>query len=81
MEKVDIFEVLFCVKELRTEIVPTENQIVVTPTTSTWNDFGYRIKAHFTVNVRGFDPYEGDLFIGFFESDFEQKLLNVFGDN
>lgn len=76
MEKVDIFEVLFCVKELRTEIVPTENQIVVTPTTSTWNDFGYRIKAHFTVNVRGFDPYEGDLFIGFFESDFEQKLLN-----
>lgn len=73
MEKIDQFEVFFCQRELRTEIVPLDNQIVVTPVASTWNDFGYRIKAEFKVSVSGFAPYEGNLFIGFFESDFKNK--------
>jgi ABC-type cobalamin/Fe3+-siderophores transport system ATPase subunit len=71
MEKVDQFEVLLCQKANLSEIKPLSGRIIVFPVESTWNDFGYRIKAQFRVNLAGFEPYEGHLFIGFFESDFE----------
>lgn len=78
MEKVDHFEVLFCSKVNLTTIKQLSERIVVYPAESTWNDFGYRIKAEFRVNLDGFEPYEGHLFIGFFESDFdlEEKTDN-----
>lgn len=69
----ELLEVLFSSNKTE-EQIPYPGQVVITPTSERWNDFGYKIRCNFKVCInKELDPMEGSLLLGFLFVDDQEK--------
>lgn len=58
-------QVLFSLNK-SAEHIPLPGQVIISPVETSWNDFGYKIRCEFKVNISKYHkPMEGSMLIGF----------------